>query len=300
MTDLPPGPTPAPATRAPIPPWRRAFEFARDPLTARNALGLGNFATEDGPPSDGNIYGWQNGQWIAIAIPIWSTGDTKLTFKTVADPGWVMMNDGSIGDASSGATTRANADCQALFTLFFANCADADVPLQTKTGAATTRAAQGTAAAAWGAHCRIVLPKVLGRALAGAGAGAGLTNRPLGSSLGTETHTMSGAEMASHTHSATVSDPTHSHSASVSDAGHTHGLTNSLISAGVATPYTTAGAGSLWSNSFSAVTATGYASISASIGAASTGISVSLAPSGSGAAFSIMSPTSYLNVMVCL
>src|SRR5262245_62153853 len=220
MTDLPPGP--APSTRVPVPPWRGPFDSARDPMTARNALGLGKFATDDGPPSDGNIYGQQDGDWVKIAIPIWSTGDAKLTFKTVADVGWVMMNDGSIGDASSGATTRANADCQALFTLFFNNCADADVPLQTSTGAATTRAAQGTAAAAWGAHCRMVLPKVLGRALAGAGAGAGLTNRPLGSKTGAETHTMSVAEMASHNH--TITDPGHTHVATVNDPGHTHGL----------------------------------------------------------------------------
>ena len=51
----------------------------------------------------------------------------------------------------------------------------------------TTRAAQTNAATAWAAHCRISLPKVLGRALAVAGAGSGLTSRALGVNTGAET-----------------------------------------------------------------------------------------------------------------
>ena len=51
-------------------------------------------------------------KWTNVDIPqtAFTTGDVKQTFKTIADPGWVMMNDGSIGDGSSGATTRANPD----------------------------------------------------------------------------------------------------------------------------------------------------------------------------------------------
>src|SRR5437899_2827662 len=59
-----------------------------------------------------------------------STGDLKLTLKTVADTGWVLITstvfgNGTIGAASSGANIRANADCQALFTLVFNNYSDA-------------------------------------------------------------------------------------------------------------------------------------------------------------------------------
>jgi hypothetical protein len=129
-----------------------------------------------------------------------STGDVKLTYKTAADAGFVMMNDGSIGDASSGASTRANADCVNLFTLFYNICADADVPIQTSAGAATTRAAQGAAATAWAAHCRLVLPQALGRELAVAGAGSGLTSRAIGSKAGAETHTQSSGELVAHSH----------------------------------------------------------------------------------------------------
>ena len=54
---------------------------------------------------------------IALSQSAFTTGDVKITLKNVADSGWVIMNDGNIGDASSSATTRANADTQNLFTL---------------------------------------------------------------------------------------------------------------------------------------------------------------------------------------
>ncbi|MBV8755412.1 MAG: hypothetical protein JO328_21370 [Hyphomicrobiales bacterium] len=128
-----------------------------------------------------------------------TTGDVKLTFKTVADPGWVMMNDSTMGDASSNAT-YANANCSALWQLLYNNIADADAPILTSGGAATTRGAQGSAATAFANHCRLTLPLVLGRALAGAGAGAGLTSRALGHATGEETHTLSTGEIPAHTH----------------------------------------------------------------------------------------------------
>jgi hypothetical protein len=133
-----------------------------------------------------------------------TTGDVKLSYKTVADPGFVMMNDGSIGNTGSGATTLADPSAQNLFTLFYNNCADADVPIQTSAGGATTRAAQGAASAAWTAGVRLVLPKALGRELAIGGAGAGLTSRPLGSSAGAETHSQTGSELNNHYHNVPI------------------------------------------------------------------------------------------------
>lgn len=44
------------------------------------------------------------------------------------------------------------------------------------------------------------LPDLRGRTVIGTGQGSGLTNRPLGVSVGAETHTLSVAEMPSHTH----------------------------------------------------------------------------------------------------
>ena len=131
-----------------------------------------------------------------INVGAFTTGDVKLTFKTVADIGWVMMNDGTIGSASSSGTTRANADCQNLFTLLWNNISNANCPVSSGRGA--------SAAADWSANKTIALPKALGRALAIAGSGAGLTTRNLGDTTGEETHTLTQAEMPSHSHSYTA------------------------------------------------------------------------------------------------
>lgn len=137
---------------------------------------------------------------LSIVLGLPTAGDAKLSFKPTADPGWVLANDGSIGDSLSGGTTRANADTLALFTMFYNNFSDVVVPVQLSTGGATTRVLQGTAALAFSTHCRIVLPKALGRALIVGGAGAGLTNRVLGTNGGEEAHVLTIAELASHTH----------------------------------------------------------------------------------------------------
>src|SRR3972149_2730731 len=62
---------------------------------------------------------------LSIALGVWSTGDVKLTLKTTADGGWVLMDDKTIGNAASGGTGRANADTVDLFTLLWNNTADA-------------------------------------------------------------------------------------------------------------------------------------------------------------------------------
>lgn len=128
---------------------------------------------------------------LAAGLTICSTGDVKLTLKTVADPGWLMMADQTIGNAGSGAT-YANAAAQALYTLLWTNVSNTYAPVTGGRGASAT--------ADWTANKRIALTKVLGRALAAAGTGSGLTARTLGQTLGAETHTLVADEMPSHTH----------------------------------------------------------------------------------------------------
>jgi len=47
--------------------------------------------------------------WIVLGSvqSVFTTGDAKLTLKTVADIGWIMMDDGTIGSATSGAPSVA-------------------------------------------------------------------------------------------------------------------------------------------------------------------------------------------------
>jgi hypothetical protein len=240
----------------------------------------------------------------------WSTGDAKLTFKQTADPGWLLMNDSTIGSAASGAT-YANAAAQALFTLFYASpFTDANVPLLTSAGAATTRAAQGTAAAAWAANCRMTLPLQLGRSIAIAGSGAGLTTRTLGGADGVETQTLTTSQLPAHNHG--VSDPSHthgvsdpSHSHGISDPGHTHGPPLGLgfwiyeSSGGNNGPYS---GGTMTGQGRTGSSATGIgingAYTGISINGADTGITTT--NTGSGSPVSTMDPRSYWNVMIKL
>lgn len=127
-----------------------------------------------------------------------STGDMKPTFKSSADAGWVLLDDGTIGSASSGASNRANADTEGLFTLLWDNVIDTWAPVSTGRGA--------SAAADFAADKTITLPLALGRALGAAGAGASLTTRVLGENLGAETHQLTESEMPSHTHGVEISN----------------------------------------------------------------------------------------------
>ncbi len=98
-----------------------------------------------------------------------TTGDVKFTLKTTPDPGWVMLDDGTLGNASSGATTRAHADCEPLFTLLWNNVGDAWAPVYDDAGNKVARG--GSAAIDFAANRRIRLVRALGRSLAAAGLG---------------------------------------------------------------------------------------------------------------------------------
>ena len=151
-------------------------------------------------PDDGDLVGLVAEIQAALETMLTSlalnftTGDAKFTLKNVTSPGWILVDDGTIGDASSGGTTRANADCEALFKLLWNNVSNTWCPVSGGRGA--------NADADWSAHKLIAVPKMLGRALAVAGTGTGLTNRPLGSFLGEETHQLTEAELPSHRHRA--------------------------------------------------------------------------------------------------
>jgi hypothetical protein len=216
-----------------------------------------------------------------------TTGDAKLTLKAVADAGWLMMDDTGIGSAASGAA-HPGSQYQALFTLLFNNITDVWCPILTSTGAATTRAAQGSAAAAWAANCRMTLPRQLGRALAvGGAAGAGLTARIVGGYMGEEAHAITTAEM-----------PMHSHA--IADPGHTHGVISTQPLVVVGSPAAVAvdeGAfigAAVFGGSVPANDSTKFTALSSGTGLVNT-----LGTGGSGAV-SLMQPTAFWNVMIKL
>jgi hypothetical protein len=139
------------------------------------------------------------------------TSDTKTSFISTAQKGWVAMNDGSIGSASSGATTRANIDTFCLYKTIWDGVSDTYAPVATGRGA--------TASADFNSNKALTLPRSLGRALAGAGAGSGLTSRALGEYLGSETHTLSIAEMPAHNHPNSVASDVRLFAAGSSGSG---------------------------------------------------------------------------------
>lgn len=195
-----------------------------------------------------------------------TTGDVKQTVKTVADSSWVMMNDGTIGDGSSGAS-RANPDTQALFTLLWTNIADSWCPLLAA-GTLTGTGRGASAAADWAAHRHIALPRALGRVFAHSGAGVGLGNYVLGSFWGNETVTLGLNNIPAHGHAYSV--PAHDH------PGGVNRYTGSQ------------GTGGNAANSAPAQTGLGG------------GFSGNTSAAGGGEAHFNIQPTTYLNVMIKL
>lgn len=118
------------------------------------------------------------------------TGDIKAGYWTSAPGGWIAMDDGSIGNAGSGATNRENQDTFQLYKTVYDAVSDTYAPVS---GGRT-----GNAINDFIAGKTLTLPRALGRALAGAGAGSGLTSRSLGEYLGSET--ISIAAMPAHNH----------------------------------------------------------------------------------------------------
>jgi len=142
-----------------------------------------------------------NTEYNLIKNGIPSTGAATLFIgkASYTPTGWIMMDDGTIGDATSGATTRANADTQNLYEMIWNSVINTWAPVSGGRGL--------TATDDFNNHKPMALTKQLGRALCVSGSGAGLTPRVDGETLGEEKHQLSLAEMASHAHGS-AADPT--------------------------------------------------------------------------------------------
>lgn len=170
-----------------------------------------------------------------VANRLVPTGAVVDWTSATAATGWALMVGRSIGNASSSATERANADCEALFIHLHLNFADA----QCAVSGGRSGSGAGPAAADFAAGKRLTLPDTRGRASAGldinngggvAGrltAAGGVVSATIGASGGVEVVTLSAPQMPVHTHAAT--DAGHVHSL----PDHTHGYTkfNTSLSA---------------------------------------------------------------------
>lgn len=156
------------------------------------------------------------------------TGTPTQSLSTTIPYGYVSANGATIGNGSSNATGRANADTQFLFAYVWTNCTNAICPIYTSGGTSSTRGA--SAAADYAANKAIAVWNMNGSALMGADSQDGtsstnLSNVPVtsgsrtapGSILGENLHTLSTTEIPSHIHTGT----TGTNNTSLS---HTHGI----------------------------------------------------------------------------
>ena len=150
---------------------------------------------------------------------LFRTGMRIGHYGTTAPDGWVRANGRTIGSASSGASERANTDCEALFLHLWS--ADANLTVSTGRG--------GTAAGDWAANKTIALPSYRDRVAVGLPAmgnsdagliGDTLLAAALGSAGGASTVALTTDEMPTHNHTATFTGtplPTHSHTIDATD-----------------------------------------------------------------------------------
>lgn len=204
----------------------------------------------------------------ALGFSLPTTGDLKPTMKFTADTGWLMIDNTTIGNTASGAT-YANTAAQALYTFLWNNYSQ-----PTSNAEFAVSGGLGVNATAdWTAQKPMQLgASFLGRAM-GVGspsgvAGAGLTARTSGQTVGEENHLLTIPEIPSHAHT---------------DLGHTHpqeGDTSLFRSGGSANLPTTNPIGAE-----GGTTGQGFANIQ---------------PTGGGGSHNNMQPTYFTNWMIKL
>jgi hypothetical protein len=143
----------------------------------------------------------------AVANALIPVGTISTLARNTAPTGWLAANGGTFGSASSGATS-ASADYEALFTLLWGNgWTDANLPILTSAGAASTRGL--SAAADWAANKRLTLPNLQGIFVRGSDSQTISGTTYSGTFAGKQTDAV-----IAHTHSGTtnVDFPDHAHS----------------------------------------------------------------------------------------
>jgi hypothetical protein len=152
-----------------------------------------------------------------------TTGDVKWRPTNETISGYVVANTRTIGGPNSNAAQLASETAENLFTWHWNNFPNTQCPVFTSAGVPTTRGANPGADFAAGkqiATYDMVGMMPIGVDAMGAPATGRLNGVPVtsgsltapGSVIGENLHTLITAELASHVHSSSLSDPTHTHS----------------------------------------------------------------------------------------
>jgi microcystin-dependent protein len=171
---------------------------------SNNTMGVVAGGTEVGT-IDSN--GFNVAAGVLTVIP---TGVMLPYGATSAPTGWVRANGRTLGNASSSATERANADTETLFTFLWNNYGDSVCAVSSGRGV--------SAAADYAANKTIALPDLRGRSFFGlddmgnsaaSRLGSVITSQTTnGASGGAETITLTVAQMPSHDHGGATGNPT--------------------------------------------------------------------------------------------
>ena len=116
------------------------------------------------------------------------TGDVRTSVNYFYPYGWIPMNDGTIGNTGSAATTRANNDTWLLYNLIWTNVSRTWAPLSTTS--------LGTAILDFMAGTTLALTKALGQVFAGTATGS----TALGTAIGATSVALVANNIPAHTH----------------------------------------------------------------------------------------------------
>jgi hypothetical protein len=151
------------------------------------------------PPSDFNSF-----QQIEGLIETPRTGDLKsgMQYATYIPKGWIPFDSGGLGDelSQAGHNNSNTPNVWFLFNMIWNNTTNSQCQLHSQ-GPAYTPIPRGVSAQAdWEAHTVLSMPNNLGSVIANIGLG-----HVTGESGGSETVTLTGAQLGAHTHPATTS-----------------------------------------------------------------------------------------------